>query len=313
VFLDCPAGFSLLTESVLAAADAVLVPSIPTVLSLRTVARLIKWADRASSRFELAAFFNMVDRRKALHRRASEWQADHPQVFLTGQIPYASVVEQIAVRRMPLAVFAGRDPATTAFAGVWSELQARLRQRGERSRPGERWTPPLLALESLIAQLESPDGGGLGASSHTPAIEPHGEGGPPTPAGVHFVHAFDTDGRDLQRNGHVLELRERKGSVLIVAQAGQDVGRPGAHGLAQAQIDHWSAMQILSGRMSPLAALERKLGRPVPPLIESLRTVVRGQNLRRMSSRVTGHGRTERSDRAHPDSGPIPLVSDWTA
>src|SRR5262245_13758917 len=43
IFLDCPPGFSLLTESVLAAADLVLVPTIPTVLSLRTLARLIKW------------------------------------------------------------------------------------------------------------------------------------------------------------------------------------------------------------------------------------------------------------------------------
>ncbi len=38
VFLDCPAGFSLLTEGIIASADVVLVPTIPTVLSLRTVA-----------------------------------------------------------------------------------------------------------------------------------------------------------------------------------------------------------------------------------------------------------------------------------
>ena len=76
VFLDCPAGFSLLTEGIFAAADAVLVPTIPTVLSLRTVAQLIKWADRSDSPSELAAFFSMVDRRKALHRRACDWSAN---------------------------------------------------------------------------------------------------------------------------------------------------------------------------------------------------------------------------------------------
>ncbi len=41
VFLDCPAGFSLLTQNVLGAADVVLVPTIPTVLSLRTLVRLV--------------------------------------------------------------------------------------------------------------------------------------------------------------------------------------------------------------------------------------------------------------------------------
>ena len=114
VFLDCPAGFSTLTEGIFGAADAVLVPTIPTVLSLRTLARMIKWADRSDSSLELAAFFSMVDRRKTLHRRACEWA--HPEVFLAGQIPYASVVEEMAARRMPLASFAPRDPATIAFA-----------------------------------------------------------------------------------------------------------------------------------------------------------------------------------------------------
>src|SRR5262249_32925439 len=40
VFLDCPAGFSLLTQGIFASADTVLVPTIPAVLSLRMVARL---------------------------------------------------------------------------------------------------------------------------------------------------------------------------------------------------------------------------------------------------------------------------------
>jgi chromosome partitioning protein len=156
VFLDCPAGFSLLIEGVLRAADAVLVPTIPTVLSLRTVARLIKWADRSGSPSRLAAFFSMVDRRKTLHRRACEWFAGHPELFLAGQIPYASVVEQMAVRRMPLAVFAARDPATTAFAEIWAELQKRLQHPEEASTwQRDRWVPMLRAVESLIVRLES--------------------------------------------------------------------------------------------------------------------------------------------------------------
>jgi chromosome partitioning protein len=118
VFLDCPAGFSLLTQGIFASADAVLVPTIPAVLSLRMVARLIKWAARSDSQADLTAFFSMVDIRKTLHRRACEWSAGHPEVFLSGQVPYASVVEQMSVRRMPLPAFAERDAATNAFAGI---------------------------------------------------------------------------------------------------------------------------------------------------------------------------------------------------
>ena len=84
VFLDCPAGFSLLMEGVLAAADVMLVPTIPTVLSLRMIVRLIKCADRCGSPAELAAFFSMVDRRKVLHRRACEWSVAAPRALPVG-------------------------------------------------------------------------------------------------------------------------------------------------------------------------------------------------------------------------------------
>ena len=40
IFLDCPPGISLLSESVLQAADSLLIPLIPTVLSLRTLDQL---------------------------------------------------------------------------------------------------------------------------------------------------------------------------------------------------------------------------------------------------------------------------------
>ena len=43
VFLDCPPGISLLSESVLQAADSLLVPLIPTILSLRTLDQLTEF------------------------------------------------------------------------------------------------------------------------------------------------------------------------------------------------------------------------------------------------------------------------------
>ena len=42
VLLDCPPGLSILSENVFAAADLILVPTIPTVLSLRTLSRLVE-------------------------------------------------------------------------------------------------------------------------------------------------------------------------------------------------------------------------------------------------------------------------------
>ncbi|HEX3693006.1 MAG TPA: ParA family protein [Solirubrobacteraceae bacterium] len=280
VFLDCPAGFSLVTEGIFAAADMVLVPTIPTVLSLRMVARIIKSADRCDSPSELASFFSMVDRRKALHRRACDWPAGRPDVFLNGQVPYASVVEQMTVRRAPLPVFAARDAATSAFAEIWAELQTRLQQRGEGRRARDRWSTYLGPIESLIAQLESPGQQEPAATSSAPAV---GE------RGVHFIHGFDTDDRDLQKCGYVLELHERSGSLTVVAARPGDQG-PEGNRRALAEIDRCWAVEILSGAISPLAALARRLGAPRPRLVEHLVAIVGGRRLRRIGSRAMGHG-----------------------
>ena len=288
MFLDCPAGFSLLTEGIFAAADTILVPTIPTVLSLRSVARLVKWADRTDSRSRLAAFFSMVDRRKALHRQASEWSAAYPEVFLSGQIPYASVVEQMAVRRMPLAAFAPRDAATTAFENLWTELQMRLHQDSrEITEQRDRWVRVLQAVESLIARLEPADQHSCAAPCQGPVVD--GEDSNCIPrelADDVFVHNFDTERRDLERCGYVLQLRERKGRLLIVAARSDSDRASDTTRRAEAQVDSSWALQILSGAMSPLAALERRLGRLAPRMVEDIRVIVAERTLRRIDSRL---------------------------
>jgi chromosome partitioning protein len=284
VFLDCPAGFSLLTEGILAKADAVVVPTIPTVLSLRTLAQLTKWADRSDSPSELAAFFSMVDRRKALHRCACEWAATGAPIFLAGQVPYASVVEQMAIRRMPLPVFAARDAATVAFEGIWSELQTRLQQRAEaRPRPRGRWVLERRAIESLIARLEPAE-----ASDTTVRRSDTGhEKDVPAAEEVHFVHRFDTDGRDLRRCGYVLELHERAGSFTVVAARSSLGGdRRSVSECAEVQVDASWATQILSGAKSPLAVLERRLRPSQSWLLQDVRANVGGGRLRRLDSGI---------------------------
>jgi cellulose biosynthesis protein BcsQ len=322
VFLDCPAGFSLLTEGVMAAADVVLVPTIPTVLSLRTVVRIIKWADRSDSPAQLAAFFSMVDRRKALHRQACEWPTGRAEVFLSAQVPYASVVEQMTVRRLPLPVFAGRDPATNAFAEIWAEIQTRFRQNEERDvRPKEQWMPPLRAIEALIARLESPFA--QAADPSRPAFAAivkesrwtYGrrdvEGRHSSVAETEFVHRFDTDGRELERRGYVLELHERTGNMRVVAARSQgDDDRTDMTTVVQAQIDSCWALEILSGLLSPLVALERRLMTPRPQLIEKCSAIVGEQRLQRIGSRVTEHVGPDGRGRlfAHPANGLSPTT-----
>ena len=100
---------------------------------------------------------------------------------------------------------------------------------------------------------------------------------------VHFIHSFDTDGRDLQQAGYLVELREREGRWLIVFGP---AGEREAIGRTEAQIDGAWASQILSAEMSPIEALERRLSRPVPRPLEHLRAMVAGRRLVRVASRA---------------------------
>ena len=306
VFLDCPAGFSLLTQGIFASADVVLVPTTPAVLSLRMVARLIKWADRSDSHADFAAFFNMVDRRKTLHRRLCEWSAAHPEVFLSGQVPYAIVVEQMSVRRMPLAAFAERDAASSAFAGIWCEIEVRLHRRGNETqeseapaRPG--WKRLLETVNSLVGQLEASDGPSsdascrpLGPSNGAPRDTSISHGATSidrvaisTNSDVNFVHRFDTDSRDLERRGYVLELRERSDTLIVAVARSSTAGQlDDSIARAEVQIDARWATQILSGRVSPLEVIERGTVASVPWLIESVRIASGGRSLRRIASMI---------------------------
>jgi cellulose biosynthesis protein BcsQ len=268
VFVDCPAGLSLANEGVLAAADAVLVPTIPVTLPLRALAHVLRWADRTQASFVLAAFLSMVDRRKAVHRRTFEWLSSHHDLFLTPPVPYAASVEEMSVRRMPLPRFARRDPAAAAFAGIWSELQGRVRQRTAGRGPRVVWAEALQDVEALIAELEL-------LRSESPPDRGAREITVPAGDHVHFVHAFDTPGRDLQQHGALLQLRESAGRLLLVAAIdGRHESADTDAGPVEVVIDRGCAVQVLSGQRSPLAAIEARLGDPLPLCVQRVRRLV---------------------------------------
>ena len=127
VFLDCPPGISLLSESVLHAADLVLVPIIPTTLSLRTLDQLTEFiGDFDGYRPEVLAFSSMIDRRKRLHKEIAERLPAERKDVADTAIPALSIIEQMAVQRAPVAAFAPRSAAARAYAQLWAEVRDQL-------------------------------------------------------------------------------------------------------------------------------------------------------------------------------------------
>jgi cellulose biosynthesis protein BcsQ len=126
VFLDCPPSISLLSESVLHAADVLLVPLIPTTLSVRTLDQLTEFISGFDGHQpRILAFFSMIDRRKRLHLEiAEQLPAQRSDVAATA-IPALSMIEQMSVRRAPVTVFAPRSIAARSYEALWSEVRAR--------------------------------------------------------------------------------------------------------------------------------------------------------------------------------------------
>jgi len=126
IILDCPPGISLAAESVFFAAHALLVPTIPTTLSLRSLAQLSRYIEkRSGARARILPFFCMVDLRKNMHRHICE-HANSSHGFLQARIPYSSMVEQMGIHRAPLATFASGSVADRAYRDLWAEVKARL-------------------------------------------------------------------------------------------------------------------------------------------------------------------------------------------
>jgi chromosome partitioning protein len=178
LFLDCPPGISLLTENVLRAADALVIPLLPTPLSLRMLEQLRAFvAAEGWTDVRLLPFFSMVDRRRSLHRDlVGSTRAEFPDVLAT-EIPYWSEIERVSVRRAPMAVIAPHGEATRIYAALWAEIEGRLRgelQAGAIAAPGQPAAPdPKWRLR---------------AAPPMPAAEPAAAGDPPAAGADHSVH-----------------------------------------------------------------------------------------------------------------------------
>jgi chromosome partitioning protein len=135
LIMDCAPGMSIVSENVLHAADALIVPLTPSPLSVRTLRQLFEFLEKKQwTDLSVLPFFSMIDRRRRLHRETAEaLRAEFPEILDT-EVPYGTDFEQIAVRRAPGAVFAASSAASQTYRALWQEIDARLAQRAGRPR-----------------------------------------------------------------------------------------------------------------------------------------------------------------------------------
>lgn len=126
LFMDCPASISLLSENIFEAADYLIIPVIPTTLSLQTFKQVHKYLQKHfKDQIQLIPFFSMVDGRKALHRQIMDTLGPKAN-FCKALIPTRSIIEQMGIHRAPLPYFSLNSQATKEYQTLWEEIKTRL-------------------------------------------------------------------------------------------------------------------------------------------------------------------------------------------
>ena len=123
IFMDCPPGLSVLAENIFVATDIILMPVIPTTLSVRTYEMVKAYMkEKELDLSKLTCFFTMVDLRKNMHNEIMEilYKDKH---FFQSYIPYLSDVEKMGIYQAPVEVFARSSYAAQCYRDLWVEIK----------------------------------------------------------------------------------------------------------------------------------------------------------------------------------------------
>lgn len=126
LLFDCPASISLLAQSLFRTVDFLIVPVIPTVLSVQTFQRIQRYLLRhVQGHVQLIPFFSMVDQRKSLHREIMAEYGPKGQ-FCNACIATRTITEEMGRYRTPLAQYDHESKALEEFLTLWEEIKIRI-------------------------------------------------------------------------------------------------------------------------------------------------------------------------------------------
>ena len=127
IILDCPVTISILAENIFNAVDHILVPLIPTTLSVRTLRQLLSFCkNKKYDTGNIYTFFSMVDLRKKMHKELMVATSKGFNHVLKSFIPYLAQIEKMGIYREPVAVFSPKSIASKAYENLWDKIQKNI-------------------------------------------------------------------------------------------------------------------------------------------------------------------------------------------
>jgi len=132
VILDCPPGAALVAENAVFSADAVVVPLVPSPLSMRSLEQVTEIVSASVSKARIVAFLSMVDRRKTLHREAVVSLPRAHSSVTDVVVPATVQIERMGTARAPIGSYAPGVEAALAYGDLWAQVQAIIKPKARK-------------------------------------------------------------------------------------------------------------------------------------------------------------------------------------
>jgi len=127
IFIDSPPTLSPISQNIFKASDVILIPTIPTILSVRTYNQIVKYFKNYTNDRKIFTFLSMVDKRKKMHLDISDKILKLPKKqILRTPIYNSSIVEKMGEELSPVEVFAPYSESSKAYQNLWKELELKI-------------------------------------------------------------------------------------------------------------------------------------------------------------------------------------------
>jgi len=128
IFIDSPPTLSTISQNIFKASDVIIIPTIPTILSVRTYNQIVKYFKPYTKNRKVLTFLSMIDKRKKMHLDISEKILKLPKKqILKTPIYNSSIVEKMGEELAPVEIFAPYSESAKAYQNLWEEIEEKIK------------------------------------------------------------------------------------------------------------------------------------------------------------------------------------------
>lgn len=129
IFIDSPPTLSTISQNIFKASDTIIIPTIPTILSVRTYNQIVNYFKNYTKNRIILTFLSMVDKRKKLHMDLSKKILTLPKKQILKTPIYNSVIiEKMGEHLSPVELFAPDSQAAISYNKLWKEIEKKITQ-----------------------------------------------------------------------------------------------------------------------------------------------------------------------------------------